>query len=266
MNQVKPVISHAQSASIVQPPQSALDGPALFSQTAAMRGAALGEFGSDTPPFQLIAVWLRVVAPVAQQLFRTTAWATSFSLHTRHGIEQRKKLGDVVGVSSRDADGQWHAPGIYHQVVFGSGAGTVGGVWADGLAFLSLLEELEDTPTARTEDESTAARDQSKAPACCNLHSKSVCNDSHTPAPCHAFKRRQQLMPDPHPISCGKYSHGNPVLRINKIPVNVARLSKRGLPPLGLAGSGGKRGEINNHNSSSKSGFAMQNSLLKRFC
>lgn len=263
MNEIVSVIPDPQATSVMQPPHSALDGPALFSQTAAMRRAALGQLGCDAAPFQLIAVRLRVVTPVAKELFGAAARSSCFALHAGHRSEQGPKLGDVVCVGAGHAHRQRHALSVHHQVMFGARASAVGGVWADGLAFFSWLEE---TPTARTEDESMAARDQSKAPAWCSLESKSACSASHTPTSCQALSRRQQLMPDPQPISWGKYSQGSPVLRTNNIPVKAARSSKRGLPPLGLAGSGGKSGEISNHNSSSNSGFAMPNSLQKSFC
>lgn len=255
---VMAVVSHSQAAGAVQPTEGALDGPTLFSQATAMGSAALGKLWSDAAPFQLIAVGLRVVAPVAQQLLGTAARSSPFALHARHRIEQRPKRGDVVGVGSRHARRQRHPPRIQYQMGLGARAGAVGWVWPNGLALFSWLEE---TPTARTEDESTMARDQSKAPAWCKRLSKSACRASHTPASCQSLRRRQQRMPDPQPISWGRYSHAKPVLRINKMPVRAARSLKRGLPPLGLAGSGGKSGEISCHNSSSKSGFAMCTSL-----
>ena len=54
--------------------------------------------------------------------------------------------------------------------------------------------------------------------------------------------RRQQVMPEPQPSSCGSISQGIPLRRTNRIPVRQARSGKRGLPPLGLHGEGGNSG------------------------
>ena len=55
------------------------------------------------------------------------------------------------------------------------------------------------------------------------------------PASCQSRKRRQQVMPDPHPSSWGSISQGTPLRNTNTIPARHARSAKRGLPPLGLA-------------------------------
>jgi hypothetical protein len=52
----------------------------------------------------------------------------------------------------------------------------------------------------------------------------------HIPAFCQARSRRQQVMPEPHPISCGSISQGIPDYRTNRMPVST-RLSSNGLRP-----------------------------------
>jgi hypothetical protein len=85
-----------------------------------------------------------------------------------------------------------------------------------------------------------------------------------TPASCHSLRRRQQVIPDPQPISLGSISQGMPVLSTNTMPASVARLSTRGRPPLGLGGSFGKSGSITAHSSSVTSGFGMVPSIPDR--
>ena len=58
---------------------------------------------------------------------------------------------------------------------------------------------------------SSEARDQSSCPAPCRRSSSAWCSAAHTPACCQSRKRRQQLMPEPQPISCSRCSHGSPV-------------------------------------------------------
>jgi hypothetical protein len=51
------------------------------------------------------------------------------------------------------------------------------------------------------------ARDQSNFPAPCNSASNNSCNCFQTPARFHSSSRRQQVIPDPNPNSCGRNSH-----------------------------------------------------------
>lgn len=112
--------------------------------------------------------------------------------------------------------------------------------------------------TARTEALSTADRDQSIWLASWSLASKTSCNFCQTPARSHPFNRRQQVMPDSHPISCGRSSHGMPVLSTNKMPVNAFRLSSGFRPGFFVRRSlTGMSGSISSHNVSSTSGVVI---------
>ncbi len=64
-------------------------------------------------------------------------------------------------------------------------------------------------------------------------------------------------MPEPHPISAGKYSHGSPVLSTNKMPASAARFVTGGLPPLGRDRAGGISGAMCDQRSSESKGMAM---------
>jgi hypothetical protein len=59
--------------------------------------------------------------------------------------------------------------------------------------------------------------------AACRRLSRVWCTRAHTPARCHVTRRRQQLTPEPHPISRGKDVQGIPVRNTNKIPVSACR-------------------------------------------
>ena len=91
-------------------------------------------------------------------------------------------------------------------------------------------------PGAATVAESIAARDQSIWSASPRRFNKTLCSFFHTPASCHSWSRRQQVIPLPQPISLGSISQGIPVLSTNRIPVNTALSGKRDLPPFGLGG------------------------------
>lgn len=85
-------------------------------------------------------------------------------------------------------------------------------------------------PQRELEEEPTTTRDQSMRSAARSFASKTSCNRSQTPAACRSGRRRQQLMPEPQPISCGSASQGIPDCSTNRMPVNTARLSN-GLRP-----------------------------------
>lgn len=108
-------------------------------------------------------------------------------------------------------------------------------------------------PATRTEDASGAARAKSMCSAMLSFASRTSITRPHTPASCQFRKRRQQLTPDPQPISAGNSVHRIRVISTNRMPVSAAR-SGTGLRPgyrkrRGLAG--GSSGSINAHNGSS---------------
>ena len=98
--------------------------------------------------------------------------------------------------------------------------------------------------------ESTAARDQSILPASPSLSRNTWCNFSHTPAFCQSRGLRQQVMPEPQPISGGSIFHCMPVLSTKTMPLNASRLGTLGRPPFGLAGSTGNSGATISQSSS----------------
>src|SRR5262245_1777275 len=80
---------------------------------------------------------------------------------------------------------------------------------------------------------------------------------SHTPARCQSRRRRQHVIPDPHPISCGSICQGMPLRRTNRMPVRHARSETRGRPPFGRRGGVGKNGSTRSHNRSGGSAAAI---------
>ena len=103
------------------------------------------------------------------------------------GIEQRQQLGDVVAVAAGQRDGERNAGGVDEQVVLGARAGTVN----------RGRPGQEPPKRARTCDPSTAALDQSIAPAALSLVSRRWCSASHTPARCQSRRRRHAVTPEP---------------------------------------------------------------------
>jgi hypothetical protein len=63
------------------------------------------------------------------------------------------------------------------------------------------------------------------------LSSKEKWISCQMPASCQSRNRRQQVMPEPQPSSCGSISQGMPLRSTKRIPVKQARSGQRGLPP-----------------------------------
>jgi hypothetical protein len=87
---------------------------------------------------------------------------------------------------------------------------------------------------ARTEQLSKATFDQSISSATPSSSSRACQIFSQTPAFCQSRNRRQHVMPEPQPSSCGKYSHWQPVRSTNRMPVRAARSGIGGRPPLAV--------------------------------
>ena len=78
------------------------------------------------------------------------------------------------------------------------------------------------------------------------------------PACCQSRKRRQQVMPEPQPTSCGRYSQRMPVFSTNRMPVKTARSGTRGRPGFSLSQrGGGSSGATTAQSSSLTNGLAI---------
>jgi hypothetical protein len=241
--------TNPQTAELVKPTVRAFDNPSKHAQAAAVLGVAFGEHRSNATPPQPRAMGFGIVRPIALNTFGTPPLPTS-AANIRNRIHQRDQLRYVVSISSRQRRRQWDAVGIGEHVMLRARFAAIRGIRAS----------LRPPKTARTDVLSTTTRDQSICSASSSLWSNTQRMVSHTPASCQSRSRRQHVMPDPHPISLGKYSQGMPVLRTNNIPVSTERLSfgfRPGLCRRRFLG-GGNIGSTSSHNSSSKIGRAMR--------
>jgi hypothetical protein len=157
----------------------------------------------------------------------------------RDGIDERKQVGRVVGIGSREADGEGNAILVDDKVVFGAPLAAVRRVWS--CLFAPLL--------ARTLKLSTLARDQSMAASPPSEFKSRSCSFCQTPASCQSRSRRQQVVPLPQPSSCGNKRHGQPVRSTKTMPPRAAQSGTRGRPPLGFGGSFGNRDSMASHKS-----------------
>jgi hypothetical protein len=225
----------------------------MFPQTATMTGVAFCDERFDAALSQRFAdFFLGVVRPVAKGFVWTLSSSTAGTFDRWDRVDQRDGLLGVVNVCSRVGHRQRGALAIAHNMPFRAIFAAIRGIGAG----------LRPPKTARTEQLSKITLSQSIVSASPNSSSRICQTFFHTPASCQSRSRRQQVIPQPHPSSWGKYSQGQPVRATNNTPVSAARSGTRGRPPLGLGLCGGSKGSMRDHNSSVSSGLAISGSSL----
>jgi hypothetical protein len=241
------LVADRQPSEAAEPGQGSFDHPAMPSQALAVFDATPGNTRLDGAPTQRLSALWEIVTLVGMQLGRSPAGPPPTLVNWRHGVDQLVEEPAVVDICRAEPDSEWDAPSVGDQVALGAGAAAIGRV---GAGFLAPL-------LAGTEALSTQARLQSMAPARPKRSSRTRCSLSQTPAACQSRSRRQHVIPDPQPISCGSISQGMPLFSTNRMPVNAARCGNGGRPPCGLGRSGGSTGSITAHNSSDTRGLAI---------
>jgi hypothetical protein len=244
------LIAQAESAELVEPGERALDDPAHGAEARTVVGTSAREDGADVAGAQCLAVRLRVVTSISVHGLRTLARMSGLPAHGRHRIDEGKQLRDVVGVRSGQRDRERDAAAVGQKMVLAPRLGAIGGI----------RTRLRPPKTARTEELSATARDQSIRPAAWSRARRTSWRRCHTPAPCQSRSRRQQVTPDPHPISCGRSSQPIPVFNTNKIPVSARRLSTGFRPGYRKRRrfGGGSSGSTTSQSSSGSSGCDMR--------
>ncbi len=239
--------TNTEATEVMQPGMRAFNDPAIFPQAAAAFGAALGDHRLDTAIAPRSSMSLGVVTAIGVDHAWSLQWVAAQATNRRNRVDQRQQLRDVVDVGASQDRSERRPVGVGDDVVLRTGSRAIGRV---GPSFWPA-------PTARIDDESTAAHQKPIWSAARSFASSSSCKRSHTPAACQSRSRRQHVTPEPHPISTGRSRHRSPVLRTNRRPVSVARFETGRRPGFysrrGFAG--GSNGSISVHNSSSMIGF-----------
>lgn len=248
-----PLIPHVEAAKLMEPGQRAFDDPARPTETTPMLGPTLRQLRLDASAVERIAVRLRIVAAVALDEARLAPGAAGKAAHGRHRVHQRQELRDVVPVGGRQLCRKRNPLAVSENVMFRPRLTAIG--WVRSSFF--------PPRSARMEELSAMARARSNWPRWRNSASSTACRRFHTPARCQRTRRRQQVLPDPHPISFGSICHGKPLRKTNRMPVNVPRSGTRGRP-IALnrrRGGFGKSGSIRLQNASSIRGWARRDRL-----
>lgn len=256
MDVISSFIANTKPTVLMKPREATFYHPPIYSKATAIVSSSLSKLRRNSPFAKFFAMRLAVITTIAKDTVRTLKRSANLACNWRNAINQRQQLCDIMAVGAGQLYRQRDAIGIRYQMVLRAFFAAICGVWAC----------FRPPKTARTEAESTTAREKSICSACRNLLSKTLWILSHAPALCQSRRRRQQVMPEPQPISKGRSSHAMPVLSTKRIPVRASLLGI-GLRPgyRNLRFFFGTSGSMISHNSSSSIGFAMS-SLLACLC
>ena len=240
-----PLKANSQSTKLMQPRIGPLYYPARDTQAAAMCGSPSCNHRGYPAILQSGTMRIGVVGTVALQRFRFALRTPYLTADRRNAINEWKQLSDVVVVGTRKNHIQRNALRVRDDVMLAARTTAIG--WVRSRFF--------PAPTARIEELSTTAREKSNWSAPRSLASSASCSRCQMPRRCQCFRRRQQVMPDPHSISLGSISQGMPDFSTNKIPVSTRLLHSGFRPGFRLRRRFfGNSGSISAHKSSSTSG------------
>ena len=240
-------VSCDEPAKAVDPGKAAFDYPSMLSELLTGLNAASCDAGSDPATAAGLSAPSMVVGLVGVELVWSASRPARLPSDRRDAVEQLPEWHAVVGVGTGQDDGERKAVPIRDQVPLRAEPASVGRVRP---RLVTPLLAARDALSMQT-------RLQSIRSAARSRRSSSRCSPSQTPTSCQSRRRRQQVMPDPHPISSGSISHWMPVRSTNRIPVSAARSDTRGLPPRGRGGTTGNNGSMIDHRASETRGDAI---------
>lgn len=243
MNTETAFVPNDEPSEAVDPGETSFDDPSVTAEF--LRGVLTSsrDAGANIALLAGITAAPVIVRFVGMQL----AWPTALAGDSRNGVDQFFERHAVMDIGAGQQKGERNALGVHHEMAFCA--------WPASICWIRLRRSLPFL--AAIEEESTQARFQSMRSASCGRRSSSWCSRVHTPASCQSRNRRQQVMPEPPPISRGSISHGIPERNTNRMPVRAARDDTRGRPPLGFGRSGGNNGSTINHRESGSNGEAI---------
>lgn len=253
MNTGTALVTHVEPAKPMEPRQSAFNDPARSAEATPVGRSAFRKLRPDTAPVQDIAVRLGIVPAVSLDERGFAPRPAGPAAQRWDAVDQRQQLGNVVPVGAGEHGGQRDAARFGENVMFRPRLTAIG--WVRSSFF--------PPRSARTEALSTRARAKSSWPRWRNSASSTAWRRRQTPARCQRTRRRQHVLPDPHPISFGNICHGSPLRNTNTIPVNAARSGTRGRPMFfhRRRGGFGNSGSIRAHKASSIKRWDMRDRL-----
>jgi hypothetical protein len=247
--------ANAKTTETMEPRVSPFDDPTAFAEAATVFGAAPCDDRPDAALAKSATMRIGIVATVGVNDLGLAKRPTACAANLRDGVDQRQQLRDIVAIRACQNRADRNAVCVYEHVVLGPRSRAIRGV----------RPSFWPAPTARTDDESTAAHERSSWPDARSLSSSRTCSRSHTRACCQSCSRRQQVAPEPNPNRVGRWFHRIPVFSTNRMPLRAAR-SETGRRPgyrLRRGLGGGSSGSISAHSSSSMMGAGIPRSIVQ---
>lgn len=214
------LVAGREPSETVEPGEGALHDPPRAAEPTAMRGPAFRQAAGDATAFEGVAMRLGIVRAIALDQVRFPGGRSRPTAQGRDGVHQREQLGDVGAIGPRQNRGERNTLRFREEVVLAPRLTAIG--WVRSSFF--------PPRKARSEALSTTAQSKLSSPRWRSSARSTAWSFFHTPARCQRASRRQQTLPDPHPISRGNMFHGMPLRRTNRMPVSTAR-SGIGLRP-----------------------------------
>jgi VCBS repeat protein len=212
----QPFVPDAQAAKLVQPGKCAFDHPSIYPEPTAVRSTALGEHRGDPTGAQALAVRFGIIATSAVEALGFTAGAAPLPSDRGNSLDEGNELGHVVRVRAGQDDRERNPLRLRHDMMLTPQLPSI----------RRIRPRFAPPQTARTEEESTTARDQSRVSASRRLAQSTAWSRCQTPARCQARRYRQHVIPEPQPNSWGSMAQGIPLFKTNKMPVSTLRRAK----------------------------------------
>src|SRR5215208_742032 len=247
MDIVPPLIANREPAILRKPCQCALHYPPVAPQLLAALLALSCYPALDGTLSQGFFALFVVVGFVGVKLLGALPRSTTGTLDGLYGVYQLLENHRIVDVGCSKHHRQRDASSVRNKVALRARFSLI----------CRILSGFSAPLLAGMEAESKQARSHSIWSASPRRSKSTWCSRSHTPACCHSRNRRQQVTPEPQPISWGNISQGMPLFSTKMMPLRAARSSTRGLPPTGLGGSGGSSGSMISHSSSVTNSLAI---------
>ena len=253
MNIIQPLISNPQPPITVEPTSRPLYYLAMSAQSL----TAVYPFTSYSHSYASLAYcsttgWI-VIPFVTVQFIRPLARTPLGSLNRFDCIKHLSQHLRVVNVSCRLSHRERDALSVDHNMAL-----------RPRFAAIRRIRPGRRAPFgAGTEKESIEARVQSILSESPSLSKSTWWSLRHTPDSFQSLSLRQQVTPEPHPISGGSIAQGTPLRRTKMMPRNTSRLAMGGRPPFGLGCTSGSKGRTISHNSSGTNGFDIATDFIK---
>ena len=190
------LVSDSKASVFVQPGMSSFHDPTMSAELLATFDTSPCYSRSYTAFAKGLSAFSVVVAFVSMQLLRAKPWSAPLAAaNSRDRVNAGFEHRAIVNVGSRQHNRKRRSEPIYHKVALRALFAAIRWRWP------SRLTAPFFASGAGTLAESALARDQSILSACESLSKLRACSSVQTPAACQSRRRRQQVMPEPHPIS-----------------------------------------------------------------